>query len=74
MKAKVPASSAQVAERAYSIWEKEGRPNGQDVAHWLRAEAELGASATPAPGKPRKAKASTAATRVRKTSSRSRGH
>ena len=30
-----------VAERAYSIWEEEGRPHGRDHAHWQRAESEL---------------------------------
>lgn len=30
-----------VARRAYEIFEREGRPNGRDVEHWLRAEAEL---------------------------------
>jgi Protein of unknown function (DUF2934) len=28
-------------ERAYAIWEREGRPDGKDLDHWLRAEAEL---------------------------------
>ena len=27
--------------RSYTIWIAEGRPHGADVAHWLRAEAEL---------------------------------
>jgi flagellar biosynthesis regulator FlaF len=30
-----------IAERAYEIWEKEGRPEGQGVSHWLRAEQEM---------------------------------
>jgi Protein of unknown function (DUF2934) len=30
-----------IRERAYSIWEKEGRPEGQHESHWLRAEAEI---------------------------------
>lgn len=24
---------------AYELWEQEGRPDGQDMEHWLRAEA-----------------------------------
>ena len=24
---------------AYEIWEQKGRPDGQDLEHWLRAEA-----------------------------------
>jgi hypothetical protein len=28
-------------ERAYTIWEQEGRPEGRDLAHWLQAEAGI---------------------------------
>jgi hypothetical protein len=34
-----------VRERAYAIWEAEGRPHGNDLAHWFQAEAELRATA-----------------------------
>ncbi len=27
--------------RAYQIWEDEGRPEGEDIAHWYRAEGEI---------------------------------
>lgn len=30
-----------VQERAYEIWEREGRPEGREMDHWLRAEAEI---------------------------------
>lgn len=30
-----------VRERAYQLWEKEGRPEGQHLHHWRRAEEEL---------------------------------
>jgi Protein of unknown function (DUF2934) len=30
-----------VRERAYHIWEDEGRPGGRDLDHWLQAEREL---------------------------------
>jgi hypothetical protein len=30
-----------IRQRAYKIWESEGRPHGCDSAHWLRAEAEI---------------------------------
>lgn len=30
----------QQRERAYKIWEDEGRPEGAHVEHWKRAEAE----------------------------------
>ncbi|MBV8121734.1 MAG: DUF2934 domain-containing protein [Alphaproteobacteria bacterium] len=32
---------ASIRERAFVIWEDEGRPEGASVAHWLRAEAEF---------------------------------
>ena len=30
-----------IRERAYAIWEEEGRPGGQHLNHWFRAEAEI---------------------------------
>jgi len=33
----------QIRERAYQIWEREGRPHGKSVEHWLQAEAEIAA-------------------------------
>jgi hypothetical protein len=30
-----------IAQRAYDLWEAEGRPEGRDVDHWIRAEAML---------------------------------
>ena len=39
---------AEIAELAYKFWEAEGRPTGRDMAHWLRAEAELSGT-LPAP-------------------------
>ncbi|MBP2303276.1 DUF2934 domain-containing protein [Azospirillum picis] len=30
-----------VQERAYQIWEEEGRPDGRGDEHWLRAESEI---------------------------------
>lgn len=30
-----------ISARAYSIWEREGRPDGRALNHWLQAEAEL---------------------------------
>lgn len=40
----VAVTRADIAARAYQIWESEGRPNGQEVCHWLRAETELSAA------------------------------
>ncbi|MCY2926759.1 MAG: DUF2934 domain-containing protein [Planctomycetota bacterium] len=36
-------SHEQIAKRARAIWEKKGRPAGQDEQNWLQAESELGA-------------------------------
>jgi hypothetical protein len=30
-----------IRERAYEIWQREGRPHGRDAQHWQRAEAEI---------------------------------
>ena len=30
-----------VRERAYALWVREGRPEGQADRHWFKAEAEL---------------------------------
>lgn len=36
-----PTLMARIRKRAYEIWEDEGRPQGRDRIHWLRAEAEF---------------------------------
>ena len=36
-----PISVEAIRQRAYEIWEREGRPVGKSAEHWLRAEAEL---------------------------------
>lgn len=57
-KKRIPAAGivqvGRIEERAYAIWESEGKPHGREVEHWLRAEAEA-ALATNAshPAKPR---------------------
>jgi hypothetical protein len=30
-----------IADRAYQLWETEGKPEGQDLDHWFRAEREI---------------------------------
>ena len=35
-----------IRERAYAIWEEEGRPEGRHLDHWLRAEAEINLSSS----------------------------
>lgn len=37
-----------IKERAYAIWEEDGRPDGRDWEHWYRALKEI---AAPAPAK-----------------------
>jgi hypothetical protein len=32
---------ATIRERAYAIWEEEGRPNGCELQHWERAYREI---------------------------------
>ena len=32
------AKQEEIAKRAYAIWEREGRPHGRDLEHWLTAE------------------------------------
>jgi len=34
-------SHEDISKRAREIWEREGRPEGRDMEHWLQAEAEL---------------------------------
>lgn len=29
-----------IRQRAYNRWEREGRPSGRDIEHWLDAERE----------------------------------
>ena len=31
----------QIAARAFEVWQRKGRPNGQDAQNWAEAEAEL---------------------------------
>ncbi len=38
-----------IRQRAYTIWESEGRPHGLDQVHWLRAEAEISGAVQPGP-------------------------
>ena len=30
-----------IRERAYALWEQDGRPDGRSLAHWSQAEAEI---------------------------------
>lgn len=33
--------NAKVRERAYAIWERENRPEGKHLDHWLSAQSEI---------------------------------
>jgi hypothetical protein len=35
-------SEESIRRRSYAIWEREGRPEGKSLEHWLKAKAELG--------------------------------
>ena len=46
-----------IRERAYALWEKDGRPEGRSLAHWSQAEAEIAIKQpAAAPNKPKLAK------------------
>ena len=30
-----------IRERAYALWEQDGRPEGRSLAHWSQAETEI---------------------------------
>ena len=36
-----------IRERAYTIWEEQGRPDGRDREHWFRAESEINSTTGP---------------------------
>jgi hypothetical protein len=43
----------EISQRARQIWEREGRPEGRDMEHWLQAEAELRQESVPQQNGPR---------------------
>ena len=30
-----------IRTRAYMLWERDGRPDGHDLAHWVKAKEEI---------------------------------
>jgi hypothetical protein len=40
-----------IRERAYAIWEEEGRPDGKHLEHWRRAEDEINSAVQTAKNK-----------------------
>jgi Protein of unknown function (DUF2934) len=47
--AKEAAIKQLIAERAYELWENQGRPHGCDLIHWHEAEQEIMKSMEPGP-------------------------
>lgn len=37
----VHPQAARIRERAYMIWERDGRPDGHALLHWIRARDEI---------------------------------
>ncbi len=44
-----------IRQRAYEIWEREGRPHGDDLKHWMQAFQEIAENAQPSTLKPARA-------------------
>ena len=60
MRTAKPKTTAEdkIRARAHQIWERSGRPEGQDLEHWRQAEAELAPAKKAAKAAaPKKAKA-----------------
>lgn len=43
----------EIARRAHALWDQRGRPEGQEVEHWLTAERELKREREQKPGRVR---------------------
>jgi len=41
MPPRMTTTHEEISRRAREIWEREGRPEGRDMEHWLQAETEL---------------------------------
>jgi hypothetical protein len=39
-----------IRERAYEIWEREGKPHGRDAEHWRQAASEIDAEVAASAG------------------------
>ncbi|MDR3535646.1 MAG: DUF2934 domain-containing protein [Acetobacteraceae bacterium] len=45
-----PAREQRVRERAYHLWEADGKPHGRDVEYWERARELIGIEESPGAG------------------------
>lgn len=50
-----------IRQRAYEIWEQEGRPHGDDLKHWMQAFKEIAEGGDPARAKAARTKKAAAA-------------
>jgi len=41
----------EISQRAYGLWQDQGRPDGNDLDHWLEAERQLGTGTGPGTAK-----------------------
>jgi Protein of unknown function (DUF2934) len=55
-----------IRQRAYEIWEQEGRPQGEDMRHWLQAFQEIAADADSRPARKPRAKKDTSSAKAAK--------
>jgi hypothetical protein len=60
-----------IRERAYWLWEEEGRPEGRELDHWYRASREIAGRAAAIPAHPEAASVSQKA-KSRKTAANGR--
>ena len=51
-----PPNDEAIRDRAYAIWEREGRPQGRERDHWLQARWELSGEEAKAAAAPKTAK------------------
>ena len=62
---------AMIRERAYLLWEREGKPEGRETEFWMRAEAavtdssQLQTLTEAPPGRPRAKEAKTSTSKVK---------
>jgi hypothetical protein len=63
-----PSLEDKIRARAHELWVRDGRPDGQHLAHWQQAEAELRGKTSP-----RAARAKSSVTKPRTPDRASRG-
>jgi hypothetical protein len=44
------ADAGSIRQRAYELWERDGRPEGRELEYWLMAESELARGTEPLAG------------------------